>query len=163
MAKLGFIILVLIFGASTFVAGVVAPEEIADPVRLHAQQLYERWNPATAPAVAAVENATENTANALPYSQLIQDVDYGEKVGIQVGLYSSTEEAQLLQSELKQLKLPVATIPVRIADNFNWILLASGPYADTESAQLNLARLRDLFGYERSFDLIRWPQTPKTQ
>ncbi len=163
MAKLGFVLLVLLFGTCSFIAGVVAPTEISKPVRRFAQVQYERWYPPEA-EVALDELAAQIdplAAKAVDYSSLIQTPELAGQLGIQVGLYSSQNEAQVLQSELLQLKLPASAIPVRIAGSFSWILLATGPYPDAQQARLSVARLRTLFGYDRSFDLIRWPEKAK--
>lgn len=163
MAKLGFVLLVLLFGACSFIAGVVAPTEISKPVRRFAQIQYERWYPPEA-ETALNELAAQVdplAAKAIDYNSLIHTPELAGKVGIQVGLYSSQNEAQVLQAELDQLKLPAQAIPVKIAGSFSWVLLATGPYKDAQQARLSVARLRGLFGYDRAFDLIRWPEKAK--
>lgn len=157
MAKLGFVALVLIFGLCTFVAGVLAPANIATPVAETAQSFYEQYGKpllgATEDSIAKLEQAS---VTAIDYQQLTAPKG-NDPVGIQVGLFSSTNEANAIQASVKQLNIDSTLQSVMVAQELTWVLVAAGPYPTADIARTDMAKLQKRFGSSRTLSVINWP------
>lgn len=158
MAKLGFLIILLLFGCCLFFAGIMAPAHIAEPAKIIATDIYQRW----APKLEAVEREiTLEPPAAIEYSSLLKVNKKTSPLGIQVGLFTSVSQVAVLKNELKQLKISAQAIEVTMDQGITWTLLAAGPYNSVEDMQLATAQLREHFGYSLGLDVLAWPASEK--
>jgi cell division protein FtsN len=158
MAKLGFLIVLLLFGCSLFLAGVMAPSNIAEPAKKIATDIYTRW----APKLEEVDKeVTLETPVAIEYSSLLKVNKKTSPLGIQIGLFTSVSQVDVLKNELKQLKISAQAIAVTMNQGINWTLLAAGPYNSIEDVHLATAQLREHFGYSLGLDVLAWPALEK--
>ena len=155
MAKLGFLIILLLFGCALFLAGIMAPTNIAEPVEKLAMDIYNRW----APKLDEVDKEiSQDKPAAVEYSSLLDVNERTSPLGIQIGLFTSVAQVELLQSELAYLKVPVKTIAVSLDQDIHWALLAEGPFKSREDVQLATAKLRENYGYSWALDVSAWPE-----
>ena len=155
MAKLGFLIILLLFGGTLFLAGLMAPANIAEPVEALAMELYTRWAPKEDQTDKEI---SQDKPAAVDYSQLLDVNERTSPLGIQIGLFTSITQIELLHNELAHVKVPVKIIYVSLDKDIRWALLAAGPFKNREDVQLATAKLRENYGYSWSLDVIAWPE-----
>lgn len=154
MLKIGFVIIILVFGVLMFTAGILAPTDIAEPVEKVALDMYNRWVPELDKAEQALE---VKTPAAIDYNSLLIVNEKTSPLGIQIGLFTVISQVELLQNELKHLKIPVQIIEVSLDEDIRWTLLAAGPFDTMVDVQLATAQLRENYGYSWGLDVIAWP------
>lgn len=175
IAKLGFILIVAVFGALMFAAGMLAPESLREPVRATTQQA-KAWLAAggkktddSAATAAPAANSTDSSASASARADKAADPILAESLlipsplpdkgqyGLQVGQFASAEQAGQLGSRIKSLRLPFALLDVVDQGGKRWTVVALGPYASPDEARMaRMPALHDL-GLNESLPLILLP------
>lgn len=171
IAKLGFILIVAVFGALMFAAGIFAPQSLRQPVQQMTQQA-KAWFAAAgksgdsvaAPAASPTDSSASASAQAdkadpIPAESLLIPAPLPDKgqYGLQVGQFASAEQAGQLGSRIKSLRLPLALLDVVDQAGKRWSIVALGPYASPDEARMaRVPALRDL-GLNESLPLILLP------
>lgn len=171
IAKLGFILIVAVFGALMFAAGMFAPQSLRQPVQTMTQQA-KAWFAATGkssdsaavPAAGSTASSASASAQAdktdpIPAESLLIPAPLPDKgqYGLQVGQFASAGQAGELSSRIKSMKLPLALLDVVDQAGKRWTVVALGPYASPDEARMARASaLRDL-GLNESLPLILLP------
>jgi cell division septation protein DedD len=166
--KIGFILLVLAFGALVFGAGALAPESVKAPLAAATAALdaLKKVAPAsnaeaesgaaaptdTAAATPAADGAATGEAAAaatkpapIPYRDLVvpSPAPPNAEYAVQVALVADAAEADALAARVKALGYPVKVLEVQAAPGVAWRLVAAGRYpsaAEADAAALVLAR-----------------------
>lgn len=163
MKKFFFALLVVLFGLLTFVAGVIAPDNIKVPVAKYAQWFYQKFDDTASATVDSVATTIEEKLDkndAIDYSSLIEDTNT-TPLGIQVALLNTNAEAALKIRELDSLKMSSTTVKVKVSDDLSWYLLAAGPYDSKDQAILAADQLSRQYDHATQFNLIKWPAKEK--
>lgn len=158
LAKFGLLLLMLLCGAMLFVAGTLAPEPVATPVRAAGQKLVVWF----AGEDAGIPESVEGTASAepIPYSSLIPPAGAEERrpYGLQVGLYGSLAEADEEALKLTANNIEFALVPVQDKSGMQRQLLVAGPFETRSQAQFLGAQLPRMLGAHRPLEVVLFPQ-----
>ena len=159
VAKAGFILLVLLFGALMFMAGTLAPPGIGQTVTGAANHLAAylpgakdveaRLTPesaskagastgaASAPTGAAA-SAAASAPEALAASSLLIPTPLPEagKYALQAGQFTHEADASALYAKIQSAKLPAQKVAnVQDQGGALWTVVAVGPYASLDEAR----------------------------
>lgn len=162
IAKAGFILLVLLFGALMFMAGTLAPPGIGQAVTGAANQLAAylpgarevgvelKASPsrtggsagsASASASASASSAASAAASApdtLAASSLLIPTPLPEagKYALQAGKYAHEADASAMYAKIQSAKLPAQKVTnVQDQGGALWTVVAVGPYASLDEAR----------------------------
>ena len=184
--KLGLVLLVVLFGACTFIAGTMAPPSWRLPVAAFGEHLFGSAQEHTAarparvgdtPAPAATAGAGGPPAVAVPASSgtvgpvrldsllvtaALQEPApaKGQPVyALQLGQFTSDADAEaaMRRSETVEPGLPRQRIATIDAENEPWSVVAIGRYASPDAARRAAPRLQDVLGL-RDLPVIRLPE-----
>ncbi|GAB3033504.1 hypothetical protein GCM10027285_15410 [Oleiagrimonas citrea] len=185
LAKLALILLVVLFGACMFVAGVMAPDawqqriesavghlpgvsSSTPPPGIPTPQLTagKASNPAVGASASAPPSAsTTATLNALLVTSTVKHP--APKKGatayaLQLGMYVSERAADDEERRVKTvgIDLPLTRISVLDAGGHRWIVVAVGRFPSTADAQQSSARIASILGM-RNLSVIRLPASGK--
>jgi cell division septation protein DedD len=152
IAKAGFILLVLLFGALMFMAGTLAPPGIGQTVTGAANHLAaylpgakdvearlkpESASKAGAPTGAAA-SAAASAPEALAASSLLIPTPLPEagKYALQAGQFTHEADASALYAKIQSAKLPAQKVAnVQDQGGALWTVVAVGPYASLDEAR----------------------------
>jgi cell division protein FtsN len=158
--KFGLLILLALFGASAFAAGVLAPDHLATTVRRQVEAAQRsslgRYLPnaltptASAPAELAVPS----------YQQLLPEgpSSAGRKYALQVGSFTNAEGAAEGRAELDALGYQAQVVYVERSRRF---IVVTGSYDTRQIAYAEQSSLRALLDQHRVVRLIRLPESKK--
>ncbi|UXY14694.1 SPOR domain-containing protein [Chitiniphilus purpureus] len=168
MKKTLFLILILLFGALLFLAGLLAPlhwkNEADTGLRSAAARLGLTTPPpahaasAAVPAPAAASTpppavlAEALIVPALPPAQ----ADYG----LQVAQLASYEAAQGLLAQARTQKVAARIVTVADEDGSHWYVLAAGPYPSVDAAKAARPLVARYLGVEAGMPVIVLPAAP---
>ena len=185
MAKFGFIILVLLFGLFSFIAGVMAPPALhqaivpvvehtvekvaglvgADMAKLKAGKDAEAAAKTERAKSERAKTGSDGKPTAKTKSTPLKNFRLGPAeagpVGISVGLYATEREARMVQNMIAGQQIASQIYQVSTGDGLTWMLLAAGPYKTEYDGIEDKERLRYLFGMDRRLDFVRWLKPPK--
>lgn len=186
IAKAGFILLVLLFGALMFMAGTLAPPGIGQAVtgavnRLAAylpgaRDIEAELKPAipsragagaaaaSAPASAAASAAT-SAPDTLAASSLLIPTPLPEagKYALQAGQYAHEADASAMYAKIRNAKLPAQKV-ANVQDGAGglWTVVAVGPYASLDEARTANSMVAVQLGLIGPLPLILLPAPAKS-
>lgn len=148
-AKLGFVLVVVAFGALMFAAGVISPESVRRPVAAFVAKIVPISEEAPASgngsgtSAAAPADAQDDAAAAddseepLPYETLLLPTPLPPEgqYALQLGLYAGTENAETWMERASERGYSVKAIDVVDGNGERWIAVAAGSYASPEDAR----------------------------
>ena len=172
LAKIGFILIVLVFGALMFVAGTLAPESVRGSVASSAQELIDRLplgGKASASSAAATAAAGEETPAAeeqqalIHYETLLLPTPLPEKgqYALQVGLFADLASTSVLADRLQALGYATQAIAVVDQNGQPWVVLAAGTFPSPDAARDARAPVARGLGLARPLTLILLPPEKK--
>lgn len=181
-SKLGFILLVVVFGALMFLAGAIAPASIRKPLDAFGQKTMARFadtgasqaananahDPVSAsnPALAsAADHAPSGKAKEEPVwaESLLIPTPLPEKAqyALQAGQFASAEEANALGVRIKALHLPfVKVFDVVDQAGVRSTVVPVGPYASPDAARAARGSIARELGLAGPLALILLPAAP---
>ncbi|WP_428241892.1 SPOR domain-containing protein [Gynuella sp.] len=156
-AKLGLVILIVLFGASLFVAGTMAPENIADPVRETGKKIVN-W--LGGQDTEQTDNPHQGDSTIITYSSLIPAAGSSENqsYGIQIGLYATQKEADTAALQLTANNYDFKEIQVRDKLDIERYLLIAGPFPTLSLVQFQQQRLPQILGLSAPLNILLFPQ-----
>ena len=170
IAKLGFILIVLLFGALMFVAGTLAPKAVREPIVNAAGQLMARL-PTSGDAKSASRDAPSEAGTSagkeddkpLPYETLLLRRPLPDKAqfALQVGVFAEAAGADPLLGRLRKLGYRSKAIPVVDQNGALWVVLAAGQFASPDDARAARGPLSRGLGLNQSLTLILLPPEKK--
>lgn len=173
IAKLGFVLIVLLFGVLMFAAGMLAPDRLRLSVQSGAEQLLKPDAAATSttanaedPDTTAQTEQTEDTSAAepepLPYETLLVPSPLPDpaQFALQIGLYTDSTSTDTLNRRITALGYPTQIIPVIDGKGLHWLLLAAGEYASADEARAARGPLSRDLGNSQPLTLILLPPPP---
>src|SRR5262245_21196534 len=115
LGKFGLILVIVLFGASMYVIGVLAHEGVRRPIANTAASLRES-KVARQPVAPRVANASAEKKEpaAVPYQDLLvpTPLPLDGNYAVQLGMYPTSGSADAWAERVRASGLPVATIPV---------------------------------------------------
>lgn len=176
IAKLGFVLIVAAFGALMFIAGILAPASVRQPVGMFAQQTIKQLTPVAEKKIAgdAASAAAAASSSSAPQAEKSKPVpaesllipsplpDKGQ-YALQAGQFTHAEQANALAAHIKELGLPFDKV-IDVVDQAgkNWSVVPVGPYGSLDEARtVRLPVARNL-GMDEALPLILLPQAPKS-
>ncbi|ALU89511.1 hypothetical protein Hrubri_2326 [Herbaspirillum rubrisubalbicans M1] len=177
MAKLGFILLVVLFGSLMFIAGTLAPAGIGQGLNQAAEQVMAAlpWRKAEqkleagvakgAPAHLAPPAVAVGASKATPLaasSLLIPIVPpAGSTYGLQAGQFLVAGEADTLASSIKAARLPAQQIAnVQDQGGTLWTVVAVGPYGSLDDVNAANAAVAAQLGLPGPLPVLLLPASP---
>jgi septal ring-binding cell division protein DamX len=163
MSKIAFILVVLLFGVSMFVAGLLAPAALHSATHLSLRHSAQPWLPpalaklldggaksagaasaAGASGAAAAPAAASAPAAIALGSMLVPATPQANSVyALQVALVATTDQANASAAPFSDAQMPVKILNVTTSDGKAWVLVAAGSYGsydDARTAQTVLAQ-----------------------
>lgn len=175
MARFGFLLLLVVFGALMFLCGVLAPDTLRVPVSGAATRTVA-WagtvlgrspaapSGAKAAAAGAPANARAKDGPApVPAEQLLLPAPLPEKgrFAVEAGRFTDAQPAQDLATRLAALRLPVEKV-IEAVDRggAHWWIVPVGPYASPAEARAGRMRLGEELKVDSLLPLIMLPLPP---
>jgi cell division septation protein DedD len=162
IAKLGFVLILAVFGVLMFVAGLLAPPSLRQSVSGFEKQTNQKLNAifgkaeATSPVANTSASAGSATASKsaaakadpIPAESLLLPTPLPDNAqyAVQAGWFSDAEQASALGKRIKKLKLPFDKV-LDVVDQAGqrWSVVPVGPYATADEARTARADIaRDL-------------------
>lgn len=151
-AKLGLILLILLFGALAFAGGMMAPDQWRAPM----QEIAARWRdrPALAtahvPAPAASAAMPATAASTVSTSALLVTSDVAAAApaagqpayALQLGQFVDAGDADALERQAQGLGLPLQRIAAVDPAHATWTVLAAGRFPSPAAAQDEMPRVQ---------------------
>lgn len=173
MAKFGFLLLLVAFGALMFLCGVLAPETLRVPVSGAATRTVA-WagtalghSPAPPPGSNAAAAAAGAAAKAgpppVPAEQLLLPAPLPEKgrFAVEAGRFTDAQPAQDLATRLAALRLPVEKVIEAVdRSGAHWWIVPVGPYASPAEARAGRVRVGEELKVDSLLPLIMLPAAP---
>ena len=170
LVRYGFIILVLLFGLLTFVAGLTAPPAVKETVQqlgtaLLSIAVSDAEKKAGDKAAAAGDKAVGDAAKKadakkgpapIPFAAFERSPDTPPPYGLQAGLFPDQAAAEATLSALKKNDVPGVVHKVQAGNGLIWFLVAAGPYKDMVKAGQGRAAIQRLLGHGHDLPPINW-------
>ncbi|MGO4702986.1 SPOR domain-containing protein [Dyella sp. 2RAB6] len=154
-AKLGLILLILLFGALAFAGGMMAPDDWRAPM----QAFAARWRDPPAPAVPHVPAAAATAASATTPATAASVVSTNALLvtsdvtaaapapgqpayALQLGQFVDAGDADALERAAQGLGLPLLRIAAVDPNRAAWTVLAAGRFPSPAAAQDAAARVQ---------------------
>jgi cell division septation protein DedD len=150
-AKLGLILLILLFGLLAFAGGMMAPDAWRAPL----QEIAAHGRNEAAPSAprlpaAAASAAPARAATAVSTNALLVTSDVAEPApaagqpayALQLGQFVTASDAQALERQAQALGLPLTRIAAADPDHTTWTILAAGRFPSPAAAQDAAARVQ---------------------
>lgn len=167
-AKLGLILLILLFGALAFAGGMMAPDDWRAPM----QELAARWRDrpvsvhAQLPATAASAAAPATAASTVSTNALLVTSDVAMPTpaagqpayALQLGQFVEAGDADALERAAQALGLPLLRINAVDANHATWTVLAAGRFPSPAAAQDAAVRVQAVLKLA-STPVIRLPES----
>lgn len=165
IAKLGFLIVVLLFGALMFVAGTLAPENLRSPVAAFGRHVAAKLTAAAGDAKAAPASASAEAGKEPPpipseSLQLPVPLPAQGQYALQAGQFAVPEPAAALAKRLQAAGVPFQVLPVVDRAGQRWSLVAAGQYGSVDEARTARLRLADDLGISGALPVILLPAAP---
>lgn len=151
-AKLGLILLILVFGLLAFAGGMMAPDAWRAPLQEVAVRMRDAapaiaaQTPAPAASAAAPAHAgtTVSTTALLVTSDVAQAAPAAGQpaYALQLGQFVTADDAGLLEQQAQALGLPLTRIAASDPDRTAWTILAAGRFPSPAAAQDAAARVQ---------------------
>lgn len=165
MAKLGFILIVLLFGALTFAAGLLAPETLRQTAasalaRLKATPPSEEKAPGK-PAETKSQPVEEKPP--IPYESLLipTPLPADGKYALQLALLTDAAAAGDLAKRAAQFNFPARELTVVDGNGTKWIAVLAGAYASPDEARSARGALSQRLALTRPLPVVRLPPEKK--
>ena len=173
IAKFGFILLVILFGALMFIVGTMAPPSLHSYVAAGIANVVPHSAVMKAGTTGADTNTASGAASApakgddknkpLPYQSLLLRSPLPAKAqyALQAGMFSDAAAANGLNARLTKLGYPSQIIAVVDTDRQTWQVVAAGSFGslnDTDAARI---RLEQTLGLAQPPSTIVLPPSPK--
>ncbi|GAA0706642.1 SPOR domain-containing protein [Dyella marensis] len=167
-AKLGLILLILLFGALAFAGGMMAPDDWRAPMQAFAARWRDR--PVLAaphlPAAAASAAAPAAAASVVSTNALLVTSDVtaaapapGQPAyALQLGQFVDAGDADALERSAQGLGLPLRRIAAVDPDHAAWTVLAAGRFPSPAAAQDAAPRVQAVLKLA-STPVIRLPES----
>ncbi len=185
--KLLVLVVLLAFAAMAFIAGMLAPASLQQPVQTGAQAvvgaLLRAALPAAQTASSSAASAATSTAasvaatagiggadgaaadasaaaSAPPWTQLLlpaSSAAAGSRYALLAGQFASADGAQALGAQLKALGLAQQAVVVDDAQGQRWWLVAIGSYASVDAALAQRASIATQLGQTTALRVILLP------
>jgi len=158
ITKLGFVLILAVFGVLMFFGGILAPDSLKQPAAGFVKQasgalgaVLGKTAPASAAGAAASASAKaaaapEAKADPIPAESLLIPTPLPDKgqYAVQVGHFADAAQANALGKRIKQLQLPFDKV-LDVVDQAGqrWAVVPVGPYAnpdDARTARADIAR-----------------------
>jgi hypothetical protein len=155
--RLGFVLLVLLFGGLMFLAGLLAPASVHGPVAQWARDavgatlgevraavdatLADAERAATASAVRAADDTTPDggpdAPGVLAYGELVVPAPLPSEgvYGLQVGMLTDAGAAAARTAEVRAAGFDSRVIPVTDADGARWYVVTAGRHGHPRQAR----------------------------
>lgn len=170
-AKLGLILLILLFGALAFAGGMMAPDQWRAPVlefaassRTHADVSATHAPTSADGAVAPAPSASAVSTNALLVSSNVAALApaAGQPAyALQLGQFVVAGDADALERKAQALGLPLSRITAVDPDHTSWLVLAAGRFPSPAAAQDEAVRVQAVLKLP-STPVIRLPANGKS-
>ncbi|MFL6623223.1 MAG: SPOR domain-containing protein [Sulfurifustis sp.] len=166
IAKLGFILIVAIFGVLMFIAGAIAPDAIRRPL-LGMVGTPTSANPQTAaapaPAVASSSTPPATESDDLPYDALLLPTPLPAQglYALQLGSYTEAASADTWMERVRHQGFPVKKLTVKDQNGARWIVVAVGRYASPDEARTARASTARRLNWVEPLAVIRLPADAK--
>lgn len=164
-AKLGFILLVIAFGALMFAAGTIVPPSVREAVvaligKIDIADLKLGKPVPTPPAAGA---AKPNDKKPVPYEELLVPTPLPPNgtYALQIGMYADASNAESFAKQAKDSGYPVLTIPVVDKNGAQWTAVAVGKYASPDEAAVARPSVANRLASNQPLIVIRVPPEPK--
>lgn len=175
LAKFGFILLILLFGALAFTGGLLAPPDWRADASALGDRLLSRKGAIgvhTAPATTASAGKPASASTAAPpvsSSALLVTADVGSPApaagqpayALQLGQFVTDDEAAAAEQQAQRLGLPLTRLKVTDADKTTWTVVAAGRFVSADAAQDAAARVQALLKLA-STPVIKLPAPAKS-
>ena len=172
-AKLGLLVLIVVFGACTFVAGTMAPDTIRQPLATLGDRLSGKE---TATPVAAVKSpapvtspspaATPRKSAPVRLDSLLVTAAVDEPApdkgkpayALQIGQFATDEDADAAVQRVEKagLGMPLAHVATLDAENEPWSVVAIGQFASASAAVRAAPRVQSVLDI-RETPVIKLP------
>lgn len=168
LSKLFFVLLVILFGALMFIGGAIAPDRIRLPtanIAAQAAALLPFFDKKTdiAPTASTQDKATTSDT-PLPLESLLlpSPLPATGAYALQVGQFSNSEAAQLLQKRAAANNLTAHVLATIDRQGQNWWLTVITGYTSPDEAKTQRALVAQLInGIEEAPILLLPPPPPK--
>ncbi len=180
-AKLGFLIIVLLFGGLMFTAGILSPNTLRDSITTKISAISsaiglkiktpESGSNAKVVSGSSVPATTVETpkpnkdtaADALPYDVLLLPVSAvdGARYAVEAGIFENVASGGALIKQLGELGYPVKTINVVDREKTPWVIVAAGSYASSDDARSARSNLSRQLGTAQKMNVIQLPPEKK--
>ena len=178
IAKLGFLLVLAVFGALMFAGGMLAPEPLRQSATALAKEAGRKWSSVSAKAAsassataaasassaagasAAASTPAEAKADPIPAESLLLPTPLPEKgqYAVQVGQFADATQADVLGARVKASKLPFdKVLDVMDQAGQRWSVVAVGPYASPDEARTARAAIARELQVTDSLPLIMLP------
>lgn len=186
IAKLGFVLILAVFGALMFAGGMLAPESLRQSATLFAKQASQKLSAvfvqtasasaaSAPPAGAASASASASGAAAvsvppaadpIPAEDLLIPTPLPDKgqYAVQVGQFADAAQANALGKRIKELQLPFDKV-LDVVDQAGqrWSVVPVGPYASPDDARTARAAVARELHLSDALPLILLPaEKPKS-
>ena len=151
-AKLGLILLILLFGALAFAGGMMAPDAWRSPLQTFAARWHADAEPFASPmtAPAASSTAPAHAATAVSTAALLVTSDVASPApaagqpayALQLGQFVTAADAAALEQQAQALGLPLTRIDATDPDRSAWTIVAAGRFPSPAAAQDAAARVQ---------------------
>ncbi|HEY4146726.1 SPOR domain-containing protein [Pinirhizobacter sp.] len=169
-AKLGLILLIVLFGALAFAGGMAAPDHWRAPMLELAASWHAHAAPPTVlvPASPATAATPAPSASAVSTASLLVASDVAAPLpapgqpayALQLGQFVVAGDADALERQSQGLGLPLRRISAVDPDHTSWIVLAAGRFPSPAAAQDAAARVQAVLKLA-STPVIRLPADGK--
>jgi len=173
IAKFGFILLVILFGAVMFIAGTMAPPSLHSYVATGIANIVPHSTVMKTGTTGADTNTASGAAGApakgddknkpLPYQSLLLRSPLPAKAqyALQVGMFSDMTAANAMNAQLTKLGYPSSIIAVVDTDQQTWQVVAAGNFGNLDDADAARIRLAQALKLAQPPSTIVLPPPPK--
>lgn len=174
IAKFGFILLVILFGALMFIAGTMAPPSLHSYVAAGIARIVPRSAAMTAGTTTGADTITASGAagvpakgddknKPVPYQSLLLRSPLPAKAqyALQAGMFSDAAAANGLNARLTKLGYPSQIIAVVDTDQQTWQVVAAGSFGSLNDADAARIRLAQALNLAQPPSTIVLPPPPK--
>lgn len=171
IAKLGFVLILAVFGALMFAGGTLAPESLRQSATAFAKQASQKLSAvfvktASASASGAAAVSVPPAADPIPAEDLLIPTPLPDKgqYAVQVGQFADAAQANALGKRIRELQLPFDKV-LDVVDQAGqrWAVVPVGPYASPDDARTARAAIARELHLSDALPLILLPaEKPKS-
>ncbi|MCP5141745.1 MAG: hypothetical protein H6980_05265 [Gammaproteobacteria bacterium] len=147
--------------AGVFAGGMFAPDSWRNAVQGQIDRVTGNSS-ATASTKTPAAKAEEDAAPPIPYAQVQRPLSLakGEKLGLGLGLFTSTQGGEGLAMEVARLGYSVRFIAVQDNSGAVWQLLIAGEYDDEVAVERDRSILNDTLQGAANPEIVLIPPPP---